>query len=267
MKLYTISIKLESNTGGCTPTIPNSGVQCQIYLGWSNCDQSGMEVEVNNMGGFPFPDTPTKYTINIHPTQPFTYISIVYYYNTGQAYPGCPAALIIDSFKLTSAAIPITVSTQVDNNSCTIDSNGRATVHAEGYAPFTYLWSNGQTDSTLQHVPAGTYEVTVKDNTGCQTYDTVTIGTQSEPGITISILGNTLTAPVEVSYQWYLNGFAITGANNQNYIPLQNGNYDAVIVDSIGCTSMPSNTIYIGNINGIQEVFNSTLYLLPQPCY
>ncbi len=49
-------------------------------------------------------------------------------------------------------------------------SNGElSSVPFGGVPPFTYLWSNGGTDSTITNLSAGTYFVTVTDSAGCET--------------------------------------------------------------------------------------------------
>lgn len=46
--------------------------------------------------------------------------------------------------------------------------DGSLTVHVNGgFPPYTYEWSNGGTDSTIDHLSFGIYSVVVKDNTGC----------------------------------------------------------------------------------------------------
>ena len=47
---------------------------------------------------------------------------------------------------------------------------------------------------------------------------------------------DTLTATAGVSYQWYLNGNIIAGANAQNYIATQNGNYMVTIANAANCS-------------------------------
>jgi hypothetical protein len=52
--------------------------------------------------------------------------------------------------------------------SCHGANDGAVFVNAIGANRFmTYQWSNGQTDAQAQNLSAGTYNVTVSDNTGC----------------------------------------------------------------------------------------------------
>lgn len=54
--------------------------------------------------------------------------------------------------------------------------NGQATALPEGgVPPYAYLWSNGDTTATADSLAAGTYTVTVTDDLGCVTVDTVSL--------------------------------------------------------------------------------------------
>lgn len=72
-----------------------------------------------------------------------------------------------------------TVSVQVSNMevdfvNTTDDGTGNGTSTAEvtdGIAPYTYLWSNGDTTSTATNLAAGSYTVTITDAIGCTTTD------------------------------------------------------------------------------------------------
>ena len=57
----------------------------------------------------------------------------------------------------------------VDDASCVVNSgSGKIYVTGEtGSAPYTYLWNNGQTGSTITGLTTGQYSVTVTDNRGC----------------------------------------------------------------------------------------------------
>jgi len=48
-----------------------------------------------------------------------------------------------------------------------------------GTAPLTYVWSTGETDQTIQVASAGTYIVTVGDDTDCLVSDTLVVASQS----------------------------------------------------------------------------------------
>jgi len=62
------------------------------------------------------------------------------------------------------------------NVSCNGLSDGSASIIAsDGVAPYTYLWSDGQTGVTATNLTAGSYSVTVTDSNGCTATDSVTI--------------------------------------------------------------------------------------------
>ena len=59
---------------------------------------------------------------------------------------------------------------------CNGDCDGTAVITVtDGTAPYTYLWSNGQTASLAINLCAGTYYVTVTDNNGCTLIDSAII--------------------------------------------------------------------------------------------
>ena len=62
------------------------------------------------------------------------------------------------------------------NASCNNSCDGNATViPSGGTIPYTYLWNNGQTSSSLTGVSVGTYTCVVADDTLCTTTQSVTI--------------------------------------------------------------------------------------------
>ncbi len=74
--------------------------------------------------------------------------------------------LLLPAFTL-SAQGPLQISLSFSSPSCAGDTDGSATVTAQGgVPPYTYLWNNGQQTPTLQNIGAGTYTVTVTDNAG-----------------------------------------------------------------------------------------------------
>jgi len=143
-------------------------------------------------------------------------------------------------------------STDADCGQC----NGTADPHAMlGIAPYTYLWSNGQTGAIATDLCAGTYTVTVTDQSGCANSAEVTVNGNSN--LTLSTTktdancGQTGSATVSVSggtapytYSWS-NGQTTATANNLN-----SGNHSVTVTDSEGCTGIITVTIGDGgNIN------------------
>ena len=101
----------------------------------------------------------------------------------------------------------------------------------------------GATSQTYGVTQAGSYTVTVTDG-GCTSTSTAFVVTEIIPTVTSAGGTNTLcpgssltlTSSIGVSYQWQLNGTAITGATNQTYDITQGGSY-TVIVNDGACTS------------------------------
>ena len=58
----------------------------------------------------------------------------------------------------------------------------------------------------------------------------------------INASGDTLSTITATSYQWYLNGSPISGANQQSYIVQQSGQYQVEIKDNNGCNAFSAIT-------------------------
>ena len=51
---------------------------------------------------------------------------------------------------------------------CNGNENGAISVDVEGGTkPYEYIWSNGSTTQDLRNIPAGDYELTISDQSGC----------------------------------------------------------------------------------------------------
>jgi hypothetical protein len=82
----------------------------------------------------------------------------------------------------------------------------------------------------------------------------------------ISESNDTLYATSATTYQWYLNGQQIAGANSQEYVPLQDGIYLVRITDANGCVYRYSTDYHFTFTTGIEEATaQNSIKLFPNP--
>lgn len=111
---------------------------------------------------------------------------------------------------------------------------------------YTYLWSNGSTESDLLNVPIGTYTLAVTDGNGCQfTTPDVTI---TEPALLTLTLDTLVHVSCNGDSTGYINltaGGGVTpytylwtnGDNVEDADSLVAGIYSVLLTDSNGCTA------------------------------
>lgn len=137
---------------------------------------------------------------------------------------------IVDSFVINEPApLEILVADQ-QNETCTVGNDGSATVTVTGGTfPYTFAWSDGQSDSTATNLSAGDYTLDVTDANGCLDSLTVTITAPTPPTIqpiapdTVSCQNSTdgtLTANANPVPGTTITGYQWFDANGQ---PVQSG--------------------------------------------
>ena len=144
-------------------------------------------------------------------------------------------------------------------------NNGTATVTASlGIQPYTYLWSNGQTSSTINSLVAGTYTVTVMDATLCAQNTSVIVSSSSNLNVTINP-----TSPVCGGNNGILSAVVSGGTQPYTFIwsnalttqvitGLQSGTYSLTVTDAGNCTFVSSiNLTSVNNIS-VNFVTNNT---------
>lgn len=129
-----------------------------------------------------------------------------------------------------------------------------------------YVWDNGAT----QGVPFSpdstqTYAVAVTNGT-CQATDSITITVSPAPATpTISAIGQSFSSSAGSGNQWYNDLGIIPGANNQQFTPVDTGNYFVLVTDSIGCVSDTSNSLYFTSVGISDPSLANLITVYPNP--
>ncbi len=148
----------------------------------------------------------------------------------------------------TSAQVTVTVDPQPSvtaPNNQSICAGNQVTLTATGVSG-NILWTpGGATTPSITVSPNSTTTYTVAASNSCGTESSmVTITVQTPVTPIINFSNDTLFSSPASSYQWYLNGVAINGADDSLYIPLIDGNYSVETTDSNGCTVVSSEYQY-----------------------
>ncbi|HTB07069.1 MAG TPA: gliding motility-associated C-terminal domain-containing protein [Bacteroidia bacterium] len=148
-----------------------------------------------------------------------------------------------DTATVSINGFPVTVK---DTNPSCKKSTGNITVYPVGTAPYTYLWSNGNTNQEDTGLIAGTYTCTVTETGGCKSSVVVTLTNPIPPTISISpATGDSicikdsaqLTASGGKTYTWLpVTGLNCTSCPNPKASPASTTTYTVTGIDSLGCT-------------------------------
>ncbi len=159
----------------------------------------------------------------------------------------------ITGLTMTEPTVLSNASLTVSNVTCNGLSDGSISLSATGgTAPYTYLWSDGQTTATAVGLSAGTYSVTITDANGCSIDVNGTTVTEPTPlaiaapvivnascfgncdgSISITVTGG--TGPYV--YDWTMIQIdQFTGDGTPNISNLCKGLYSVLVTDDNGCT-------------------------------
>lgn len=123
---------------------------------------------------------------------------------------------------------------------------------------------NGQ-NPTVNPSQTTTYNLTVKDATNATTNASITIFVIPAPiAATISQNGNQLISSSTANNQWFDDNGIISNATSNTFTPNNTGNYYVKIINSEGCYSLASNSIYVG-FTSVDEKDNDKAKIYPNP--
>ncbi|MEO1434142.1 MAG: choice-of-anchor Q domain-containing protein [Bacteroidota bacterium] len=161
--------------------------------------------------------------------------------------------------------LELQVSLQSVDAICGVSGGAITAIPSQGTMPYTYQWSNGETDASIQDLLPNLYEVTLTDANGCLTFasaDIIAIGelTTSLIGMDVSCNGLSdgsvqVDSPNADYFYVWSNG--IVGPSNTGLPP---GSYTVSVSDPFaGCTDVESIQIVepsaiVSNIFGVDNL-------------
>ncbi|WCL82166.1 gliding motility-associated C-terminal domain-containing protein [Saprospira sp. CCB-QB6] len=154
------------------------------------------------------------------------------------------ACALVATAVVTEPAAALIATLSANDAACAGTATGQAgAVATDGTAPYSYLWSDGQTTAIATNLLGGNYCVTVTDNNGCTFTDcilvndplpiqlTATVDAVScHAGTDGEIILNASAGTAPYTYNWS-NG--VNTATNSN---LSAGTYCVTVTDNNGCT-------------------------------
>ena len=188
-------------------------------------------------------------------------------------------------FAQEKGSLDLVVTVDLTSPRCNGSSSGFIALTAHGgIAPYSYLWSNGFTTSTLNNVSAGTYNVTITDSIGSfiegiinleepdpiqisSSVSSLTSASSSNGTIDVTVNGGT----PGYSYSWEtMNGSHIQ-SSEEDQINLGIGNYSLTVTDDNGCEAHKD---FIIRFKAIKPIFSSAtnssepnIKMYPNPSY
>ena len=132
--------------------------------------------------------------------------------------------------------VPMELSTTKVDVLCRGTSTGSVNLTvADGQAPYTYSWDNGETTQDISNLPAGTYMVTVTDNTSATETITVTI---TEPGSALFVFNTVQDQNITVTASGGVAPYSILWYDGETTFT-RTGNWDTsytyTVTDANGC--------------------------------
>ncbi len=144
------------------------------------------------------------------------------------------------------------------NIACKGDNSGWISIEIlGGYPPYSFLWNNGKTTSTISNLFAGIYSVTVIDSIGCEIKYTIplnepdslvsgyTFSTTNYNNFDVSCFNASDGALQTIAYGG-VGGFQFfwnNGDISDSIFNLTSGYYEVIVYDDNGCMWMDSITI------------------------
>ncbi|MEX1188561.1 MAG: gliding motility-associated C-terminal domain-containing protein [Bacteroidia bacterium] len=227
------------------------GTTFQVITADASCGISNGTAVLNPSGPFgPYSiywsTNPSLNTSSINGLAPNAY-SVTLYDGVGCVYD--------ENFTISNGGAPIIQINEVSPVSCFGVSDGSLEVSISGgQAPYTILWSNGETTQTIDQLPAANYSVFVTDASGCSSSTLASINSPQELIASVSLVDASCSqsnGSIQVNPSGGLSPYSIswsTGANGNTITNLASGPYNSTITDASGCILSQNHTV--NNLGG-----------------
>jgi large repetitive protein len=154
--------------------------------------------------------------------------------------------------------LPLTITGEVQSSICYVENTGSISVNAtDGQAPYSFVWSNGQSGASIDQLAEGTYFVTATDASGCTATSFFNLQIlEDEMSLTLSspLFGNgfnisthaALDGVVNSNAQGGVPAYSYSWSNGAQTADLSNvgaGTYSLTVTDANGCSANASITL------------------------
>lgn len=252
--IYTVTVTDYNNCIGTASDTINNSTGLVLTLSSTNASCG-----TNNGSATAVPNGTAPYTYSwntspVQTTQTATGLAAGTYTVDVIDDAGCSAT---ENITISTTSPPMVTVTQT-NNTCFGSCNASALANVSGgTAPYSYLWSNNQTTSSISNLCSGPYSVQITDSDGCSDTFSFTITEPSAISITSSVVHETCnnvngSASVTVSggtpgysYQWNTNPIQTTATASN----LSAGIYTCTVTDANSCVE--TTTVTINNTGNI----------------
>ena len=174
----------------------------------------------------------------------------------GTAGGGQRGDMAIDAITVEGELMPCNdLNLTASSTACTCygSSDGTATANVSlGASPYSFIWPNGSPTQTAVGLSAGSYEVTVTDNTGCSAMIAVVVEQPDELFLSFNVASESAAGTSDGAINLSVSGGApaytynwSTGASSQDVSGLAQGLYTVTVTDANGCTKRGGATVTI----------------------
>ncbi|HRI28124.1 MAG TPA: hypothetical protein PK715_08730, partial [Chitinophagales bacterium] len=243
---YTVTVSDANNcTASLSVTITNNGSPIPSINNITNaaCGNADGAVDINMIAG----TQPYTYQwSNAATTQDLTGVAAGTYTVTVTDTNGCTGTLTAAVSNIGGPALSLTA---VVNATCEQANGSIDLTVTGGTAPFTYEWSNLETDEDLTNIPGGAYTVTVTDALGCLATLAADVDNLATPTISAIVTDATCeqaNGSINITVSGVGAPFNYIWSNSLTSEDLNNvvaGSYTVTVTDSNGCTTTSTETI------------------------